>query len=102
MKLKVGDNVVVIAGKSKGKTGKIIKTIKDKNLVVVEKVNLQTKHLKKNVNGPGQKFERETPINASNVMILDPKTNKRTRIGYRLLKNGKKERFAKASNEPLP
>jgi len=102
MKIKVGDNVVVIAGKSKGKTGKIVKTMRDKNQVIVEKVNLQTKHMKKSANGPGQRLEREAPLDASNVMILDPKTNKRTRIGYRMLKTGKKERFAKASNEPLP
>lgn len=102
MKLKVGDNVIVIAGKNRGKTGKITKILRDKNKLVVEKVNMITKHVKKSSNGPGQKLEREAPIDASNVMILDPKTNKRTRLGYRILKTGKKERFAKASNEPLP
>ena len=102
MKLKVGDNIIVIAGKNKGKTGKIMKTDRKNDRVVIEKVNLQIKHVKKTSNAPGQKIEREAPIHVSNVMILCPKTNKRSRIGYRLLKNGKKERFAKSSSEPLP
>ena len=102
MKLKVGDTVVVIAGKDKGKTGKITKTDRINNKIVVEKVNMRTKHIKKSMNGPGQKIEFEAPLDASNVMAVCPKTNKRTRIGYRKLKTGKKERFAKVSNEPLP
>jgi large subunit ribosomal protein L24 len=101
MKIKVGDNVIVISGKNKGKTGKVLKTDQEKNRVLVEKVNLQSKHLKKGMNGPGQKIERESSIDASNVMILCPKTNKRTRVGYKMLKTGKKERFAKVSGEPL-
>lgn len=101
MKIKVGDNVIVISGKNKGKTGKVLKTDAKKNHVVVEKVNLQTKHIKKGFNGPGQKVEREASIDASNVMILCPKTNKRSRVGYKILKDGKKERFAKVSGEPL-
>lgn len=102
MKLKVGDQVIVIAGKNKGKTGKITKISRKNNTVVVEKVNFQIKHIKKKGDEPGNKIEREAPIHASNVMIIDPKTNKRSRIGYRMLKDGKKERFAKVSNEPLP
>jgi len=101
MKLKVGDNVIVIAGKNKGKTGKITKINRDKNNVLIEKVNMQIKHIKKRGEEPGNKTEREAPIHASNVMIIDPKTNKRSRIGYRILKDGKKERFAKASGEAL-
>ena len=101
MKLKVGDNIIVIAGKNKGKTGKITKTDRKNNTVIVEKVNLQTKHVKKGMNGPGQRIEIEAPLDASNVMILCPKTKKRSRIGYRMLKDGKKERFAKASGETL-
>lgn len=101
MKIKVGDKVIVIAGKNKGKTGNVLKTDRDNNRVIVEKVNLQTKHIKKGMNGPGQKIEKESSIDVSNVMILCPKTNKRSRVGYRELKTGKKERFAKISGEPL-
>jgi len=102
MKLKKGDQVVVIAGKNKGKTGKITKADHKKNKVTVEKVNLQTRHIKKKNEEPGNRIEIEAPIDSSNVMILCPKTNKRTRIGYRKLKTGKKERYAKVSDEPLP
>jgi len=92
----------VIAGKDKGKTGQITKIDRKDNRVTVEKVNMRTKHIKKSINGPGQKVEIEAPMDASNVMAVCPKTNKRTRVGYRKLKTGKKERFAKVSNEPLP
>jgi len=102
MKLKLGDSIIVIAGKNKGKTGKIVKTDRSGNKVTIEKVNLQTKHIKKKGKDPGRKIEREAPIDASNVMILCPKTNKRSRIGYRVLKTGQKERYAKVSGETLP
>ena len=102
MKLKKGDNVVIIAGKNKGKTGKITATDKKKNKITVEKVNLQIKHKKKSGNEPGQRTEREAPIDASNAMIICPKTKKRSRVGYKILKTGKKERYAKVSGEPLP
>ena len=97
MKLKLGDNVVVIAGKDKGKTGKITKILRKLDKVVVEKVNMRTKHIKKTAQRPGEKIQFEAPIHVSNVMLVDPKTSKRTRIGYRKLENGKKERIAKKS-----
>lgn len=101
MKFKLKDRIIVIAGKHKGKTGQITKIDRDNNKVTVEKVNMQKKHVKKTSNAPGQKIEREAPIDASNVMILCPKTSKPSRIGYRVLKDGKKERFAKKTGETL-
>ena len=101
MKLKTGDKVVVIAGKSKGKEGTIIKTLKNENKVVVEGVNMVKKHLKPNGQESGSIVEREAAIDASNVMILDPKTKKPTRIGHTTNKTGKKVRVAKKSNENL-
>lgn len=101
MKLKTGDKVVVIAGKSKGKVGTIIKTLKNENKVVVEGVNMVKKHLKPNGQESGSIVEREAAIDASNVMILDPKTKKPTRIGHTTNKAGKKVRIAKKSNENL-
>lgn len=101
MKLKIKDRVIVIAGKHKGKTGTIIKTDKKMNTVTIEKVNMRIKHVKKTMNAPGQKKEYEAPLDASNVMILDPKTGKPSRIGYRLTKTGK-ERYAKKSGDVLP
>ena len=101
MNLKVGDSVVVIAGKDRGKEGKIIKTLKNENKVVVEGINMVHKHVKPNGGNAGSIVEMESPIHASNVMMIDPKTKKRTRIGHTTDKKGKKVRVAKKSNEIL-
>lgn len=78
-RLKTGDKVVVIAGSNKGKEGKITKLLDDR--VIVEGVNIVKKHLKpKNNNGNGEIIETEAPIHASNVMLLDPKTKKPTKV----------------------
>ena len=99
MKLKKGDKVTVICGKDKGKEGKITKILDNK--VIVEGVNIVKKHLKpKNNNGTGEIVERENPIHVSNVMLIDPKTKKPTRVGITIdEKNNKKIRISKKSNE---
>ena len=100
MKLKTGDKVVVISGANKGKEGKITKVLDDK--VIVEGVNVRKKHLKpKNNNGTGEIVEVERPIHRSNVMIVDPKTKKPTKIKMDFDKNGKKIRISKKSNEKI-
>ena len=101
MNFKVGDKVVVIAGSSKGKEGKIIKTLRQENKVIVEGVNIVKKHRKGNGQESGGILEVEAPIHASNVMMIDPKTKKRTRIGHSVDKNNKKIRVSKKSNEKL-
>lgn len=102
MNFKVGDKVVVIAGKDKGKEGKIIKTSKLTNKVVVEGVNMVTKHVKPNAqNEQGGIIKVEAPIHASNVMMIDPKTKKRTRIAHEIDENGKKHRISVKSKERL-
>ena len=101
MNFKVGDEVVVIAGSDKGKTGKIVKTLKNENKVIVEGVHVVKKHQKPNGQETGGILEVAAPINASNVMIIDPKTKKRTRIGHTTDKNGKKIRITKKSNEKI-
>ena len=101
MNFKTGDKVVVIAGKDKGKNGKIIKTLAKENKVVVEGVNVVKKHQKGNGQTPGGIVDMEAPIHASNVMIADPKTKKPTRIGHSTNKNGKKIRVTKKSNSSL-
>lgn len=101
MNFKTGDKVVVIAGKDKGKEGTITKTLRETNKVIVEGVNVVKKHIKPRGNEAGSIVEVEAPIHASNVMILDPKTNKRTRIGHEIDKNGKKIRVAKKSNSAI-
>ena len=102
MNFKVGDKVVVIARKDKGKEGKIIKTLKNDNKVVVEGINMVTKHVKPSAqNENGGIIKVEAPIHASNVMILDPKTKKRTRIAHEIDENGKKHRISVKSKERL-
>lgn len=101
MNFKTGDKVVVIAGKDKGKEGRITKILRDENRVIVENVNMIKKHQKSDGQNPGSIIEMEAPIHASNVMIIDPKTKKRTRIGHKIDKNNKKVRVSKISNEIL-
>ena len=102
MNFKVGDEVVVITGSDKGKTGKILKVLRSENKVVVEGVKIVKKHQKPTGQETGGILEREAPINASNVMIVDPKTKKRTRIGHTTdPKTNKKIRIAKKSNEKI-
>ena len=102
MNLKVGDKVVVIAGKDKGKEGKIIKTLRKDNKVVVEGINIITKHVKPNAqNENGGIIKVEAPIHVSNVMIIDPKTKKRTRIAHEIDDKGNKHRISVKSKERL-
>ena len=101
MNFKVGDEVVVITGSDKGKKGKILKTLRKDNKVVVEGVHVIKKHQKPTGQETGGILEIEAPIHASNVMIVDPKTKKRTRIGHTTDKNGKKIRITKKSNEKI-
>ena len=102
MNLKVGDKVRVITGKDKGKEGKIIKTLKKDNRVIVEGVNMVTKHVKPNAqNENGGIIKKEASIHASNVMIIDPKTKKVTRIAHEIDEKGNKQRISVKSKEIL-
>lgn len=101
MNVKVGDKVVVIAGKDKGKEGKVVKTLRNEQRVVIEGINYIKKHVKGDGQTAGSIVEMEAPMHVSNVMIIDPKTKKRTRIGHSVDKKGKKIRVAKKSNESI-
>ena len=101
MDLRVGDKVIVIAGNDKGKTGTIQKVYPKLNKVVVENVNVRKKHKKPTQQtAEGSIVEVYAPIDASNVMLVDPKTKKPTRIGHKVVK-GKKVRVAKKSGTVL-
>ena len=90
MQIKTGDKVVIISGKDKGKEGVVLSANPSKNKVVVEGVNVVKKHIKPNrANETGGILEVEAPIHASNVMLIDPKTKKRTRIGHTIEKDKK-------------
>ena len=95
------DTVIVIAGKDKGKTGRVLRILNDKDRVLVEQVGVVKKHVKPNPqrNIKGGIAEQETPIHLSNVMLIDG-TGKPTRVGIREV-NGKRERYAKTTGETL-
>lgn len=100
-KLKRGDEVIVIAGKEKGKSGKITRVVTAANRVYVEGINLVKKHISQRAalrlqREPGV-IQKEASINVTNVMLKDPKTGKPTRVGYRIESDGSKVRVAKAS-----
>ena len=101
MKIKKGDTVIVIAGAEKGKTGVVLSVDTKAERVVVEKVNLVKKHRKPTQANPeGTILEREAAIHVSNVAIVDPKTKKPTRVGYKV-EGDKKVRVSKASGAKL-
>jgi len=103
-RLRKGDEVVVIAGKEKGKKGKIKAISLEHNRVVVEGLNLIKRHQRPTPRNPqGGIIEKEAPIHASNVMPIDPKTGKGTRVKFKVLENGKKIRLAVSGEEiPVP
>lgn len=102
MKIKKGDTVIVVTGKDAGKKGKVIQAMPSENRVIVENVNMVTKHKK-----PTQRVQQggivhqEAPINVSNVMIVDPKLGVATKVGYKVNEKGDKVRIAKKSGEIL-
>jgi large subunit ribosomal protein L24 len=100
-RLKKGDMVKVIAGKEKGKTGKVLKVINDKDQVVVEKLNIFKRHKRPDQKGKGGIVEKEGPINISNVMFLCSKCDEGVRVGYKLLEDGAKTRVCKKCNDIL-
>ena len=101
MKLKKGDNVIVIAGKDKGKKGKIVAVLVDKNRVVVEGINMMKKHQRPRKSGEkGSKINIAMPIHASNVQILDPKTGLKTRLGKKKV-GDKMVRITKKSGQEI-
>lgn len=100
-KLRTGDTVVVISGKDKGKTGVLLKVLSTVQRVVVADINMRTRHVPKNPNRPGQILKYEASIHWSNVMVIDPKTKKGTRVGFRIDEKGKAVRIARKSGEVL-
>ena len=98
MKIKTNDNVLVTTGKDKGKTGNVLRVLSSKNQIVVEKVNIRTKHIKKTVNSQGDRVKYEAPINASNVMFICPQCSKAVRVAYQIPDEGKKVRICAKCN----
>lgn len=101
MKLKKGDNIIIIAGKDKGKKGKILKVLVEKNKVIVEGANMMKKHQRPRKSGEkGSMINISMPLHASNVMVVDPKEGVATRIGKKEI-GGKMVRIARKSNQEI-
>src|SRR5690606_8828732 len=99
-RIKKGDDVIVIAGRDKGRRGTVVK-VKPDGRLIVENVNVTKKHQRPNPNAgvPGGIIEREAPIDASNVMLFNPAIGKGDRVGFRTLSDGRKVRFFKSNDE---
>lgn len=101
LKIKSGDTVVVTAGDHKGSEGKVLRVFLEKNKAIVEGVNMVSKHEKPSASNPqGGISQKEAPIHISNLSLIDPKSGKATRVGYRM-ENDKKVRFSKKSNQAI-
>jgi large subunit ribosomal protein L24 len=101
LKIRKGDRVKVIAGRSKGKIGDVLRVLAADERVVVSGVNVIKRHTKPSRSEQGGIIEREAAIHVSNVALLDPKTDKPTKIGFKFLEDGRKVRFARGSGETI-
>ena len=99
-KIRKGDKVIVLAGRDKGRTGEIVKSLPRENRVIVQGVNMVKRHTRPSQTGGGGIIEKEAAIHVSNIAHIDPKTQKPTRIGYRM-EGETKVRFARASGEKI-
>ncbi len=101
-KIKKNDSVMIIAGKDKGKSGKVLRVVPKKDGVVVEKLNMIKRHMKPGAHSrQGGILEKEAPINISNVMLICSKCTDPTRVGYKILDDGRKVRYCKKCNEVI-
>ena len=100
--IKKDDTVIVLAGEDKGKTGKVLKVLVEKNRALVEGVNMVSKSTKPSAKNPqGGIVKQEAPIHISNLSLVDPKSGKPTRVGIKVAEDGKKVRIAKKSGEEI-
>jgi large subunit ribosomal protein L24 len=102
VEIRKNDSVMVIAGKERGKTGKILRVLQEKSSVIVERLNIVKRHSKpRGPQQPGGIVEKEAAIHSSNVMIMCDKCNAPVRIGQKILADGKKIRICRSCNEAL-
>ena len=102
LKIKKGDTVYVLAGDDKGKTGRVLSVLREQGKAIVEGVNIVSKSTKPNANAPqGGIIKKEAPINLSDLAVVDPKSGKPTRVGFRFNEDGKKVRYSKKSGEEI-
>ena len=100
-KIRKGDNVIVLTGADKGKTGDVLRVFPKEQRVIVQGTNLVKRHNQPSANNPGGIDEKEAPIHVSNVAIVDPETGKPTKIGFKVLEDKRKVRIARRSGEMI-
>ena len=100
-KIKKGDEVIVISGRDKGKSGEVLEMRRDEDRAVVQGVNMVKRHQAPSTSQPGGIVEKEAPIHISNLAHIDPKEKTATRVGYKFLDDGRKVRFARRSGEVI-
>jgi large subunit ribosomal protein L24 len=98
-KIKKGDKVVVLAGRDKGRGGEVVKVMPDEGRALVRGVNMVRRHTKASAGQEGGIIAKEAPIDLSNLSVADPKDGKATRVGFKILEDGRKVRFAKRSGD---
>jgi len=98
-KIKKGDQVVILTGKDRGKTGEVLEIRRARDRVIVQGINMIKRHQRPTPNNAGGIVELEAPVHISNVALADPKDGKATRVGYKFLEDGRKVRFARRSGE---
>ncbi len=101
LKIRKGDKVVVTTGKDKGKTGEVLKVLREENRAVVQGVNMVKRHQRQTPQAEGGIISKEAPIHISNIAIADPKGGEATRVGFKTLEDGRKVRVAKRSGEVI-
>ncbi|OUR77421.1 50S ribosomal protein L24 [Alphaproteobacteria bacterium 46_93_T64] len=99
--VKKGDKVIVLTGKDKGKSGEVLSVIRSDRRAIVSGVNMVKRHTKQSQTDQGGIVEKEATIHLSNLALLDPKDGKATRVGYKILEDGRKVRVAKRSGEVI-
>jgi large subunit ribosomal protein L24 len=100
-RIRKGDTVMVLTGKDKGRTGEVLRVLPSENRVLVQGVNMAKRHAKPRMGDPGGIQEREATIHLSNVAHVDPESGDATRVGFRVLEDGRKVRFAKRSGQQI-
>ena len=100
-KIKKGDKVVVITGSDRGKTGEVLRVLRSEMRVLVQGVNMMKRHTRPSPGEPGGIIEKEAPLHISNVAHIDPKDNKATRVGWKIVEGDRKVRFARRSGEVI-
>ena len=98
-KIKKGDKVVVLTGRDSGRTGEVVQVMPKENRALVRGVNLVKRHQRQTMNQEGGIIQKEAPVHLSNLALADPKDGKPTRVGFRVLDDGRKVRFAKRSGD---